>query len=81
MKTGKVSVSLLMLAFTFCIISCNKDKDITQNPIPAPVAISADVYVAGAEFNGTVYVAKLWKMAQHTTCLMVQKMPSRQVYM
>jgi len=61
MKTGKVSVSLLMLAFTFCIISCNKDKDITQNPIPAPVAISADVYVAGAEFNGTVYVAKLWK--------------------
>lgn len=61
MTTGKISVSLLMIFFTFSISGCKKDKNNPQNPVPPPTPVNADVYVAGSEFNGTVSVATLWK--------------------
>ncbi|MFN8253367.1 MAG: hypothetical protein U0V75_15975 [Ferruginibacter sp.] len=43
-------------------VSCKKNNTATDNPSNNPPApINADVYITGTEWNGTVYVAKLWK--------------------
>lgn len=58
---AKGILALLSICFvsSLTLVSCSKDND--DAPL-VPIAINtAGVYVAGYEFNGFVYVAKLWK--------------------
>ncbi len=57
-----IRIFFVLLSFAMFAISFNScKKDSGQPGMQPPSSVNADVYVAGSEFNGTVFVAKFWK--------------------
>jgi len=52
----KFKTTSALLAFIFFAIFCSKSDD-----SPTPELLAKDVYTCGYEFDGTKYVAKLWR--------------------
>jgi hypothetical protein len=50
----------LVIALAFSLPGCRKEKNPEPAPTPTP-SVTSDIFICGAEYNGTKNVAKVWK--------------------